>query len=514
MLYLFLVAVVVRVLIHVVFANDLILGSDQIDYVNMGRKFSSGDLGGVLNTYWPPLLPALIGFVSLFVDDLTLPAVVVAVLTGSLVAPATYLLVRQSYDHSAALIAGVLAVFFPHLLNAVFDVGSENVYIVLITGSLIAGWNVLSSDSLKYCIVAGVLLGLAYLTRPEAFAYPAFFVSLILLKAWWNKASLRPAVLSSALLLLTFSAVATPYLLYLRAETGSWTISDKTEINTVMGEYSQVIGRNPAAEASEPNFDVATTILLLKIFGFNLVQIHKIIPILVPLPLMVFVAIGLFSTGWSRGRMAREIYLLTFCLLTVIGYAAAVIQTRYFYILLPVVFGWGAKGIVAFGSWLRQTARGIDNRFLNSFATSSFLPASCVALVLLYTLPLNFFMSSHETAWRDRPYEERAAGVWLRDNAGPKSIVFSARKVAAFYGEAVQVPPPSNDFEEVFESIRSGNVEYVVSGQREFRRNPFLKDLESRMESSEVFERVYTNTEHPDYRISIFKRNRVQTGHE
>jgi hypothetical protein len=331
-------------------------------------------------------------------------------------------------------------------------------------------------------------------------------MALIVIKGWWRKSPLKSSVLRVSALLLGFLLFATPYLVYLRAETGRWTISSKTEINTVMSDYPELADPGPDGGGSEPTFSRESLSVITRLIGSNLIQINRALPYLIPMPLLIFIALGLFSVGWGPDRLKWETYLISFCVLTVIGYALAVVQTRYFLVLLPIAFGWSARGILAFGGWLNQTAQELNSPKLDSFAGSGYLTASCLVGLLLCLLPLNFFITSREAAWRDRPYEERAAGTWLRHNGPTKAKVFSARKIPAFYADAVQVTPTTTDLEKVLEEIRSGGVEYVVTGKRELKRSPFLEDLEARMQAAAEFERVYSNTEHPDYNISIFRR--------
>jgi hypothetical protein len=367
------------------------------------------------------------------------------------------------------------------------------------------GWKAITSDSLLYYALAGGVVGLAYLTRPEAFAYTAFFIGVVLFRNILQKEQfLKRSLTYSGVFLVAFLLFAAPYLIYLKGETGKWTISGKTEINTVMGDYSEVAAPDSEGE-TRPSVSVQTGAVLLKLVGLNLIDINKRLPYLVPFGLMVFVSLGLFATGWGVSRLKRELYLIGFCLLTIVGYSAAVIQTRYFYILLPIVFGWAGAGILAFTNWYRSTADLLKTP-KNVHKTSAYVPAIAITVLLLYLLPLNFFMRSGETAWDDRPYEERAAGEWLRQNARPTPTVFSARKVPAFYAGATQVTPKTKNLDQVFDEIRTAGVEYVVAGTRELKRNPFLNGLEERLRADSDFERVYTNDDHPEYKISIYKR--------
>ena len=504
-LFLFLAAVSVRVLLFVMFSDELFVGSDQVEYIRHARNFASGDLGGLLDTYWPPFFPFVLGLAYLFSTDLVLPSVAVAVLFGSLAVPLIYYFVRQSYGHREGLIAGVLAVFYPHLLNSVFDLGSENVYLVLIVLCLFTGWKAIISDSLLNYALAGGLVGLAYLTRPEAFAYSAFFIGVILFRNIWKKEQfIKRSLIYGGTFLIAFLVFATPYLVYLKGEMGRWTISSKTEINTVMGDYT-----NPAAadgdSLTNPTLSLRTGADLLRSFSFNMVAINKSLPYLIPLGGMIFIALGLFATDWTSTRAKREAYLISFCLLTIVGYAAAVVQTRYFYILLPVVFGWMAKGIFAFNSWFQATVKNLG-AWERVRTASRYIPAICIASMFLYLLPLNFFVGSREATWHERPYEERDAGEWLRQNARPMTTVFSARKAPAFYAGATQVTPKTTDLDEVFSEIKTTGVEYVVAGTRGLKRNPYLQGLEERLQGDSDFERVYSHADHPDYKISIYKR--------
>ena len=501
---LFLAALISRILIFVLFGNQLIVGSDQIDYIGLSQHVASGNFGGVLHTYWPPLFPTLLGIAKIFVGGLVAPAIVVAVLAGSAAIPLIYYFVKQSYGRSEAVIAALLAIFYPHFINSVFAIGSENIYLVLITLCLLTGWKALTSDSLLHYALTGAIVGLAYLTRPEAFAYPVFFVGAILFRNLWQRtAFLKRSAMYGGVFLAAFLLFATPYLLYLKSETGSWTISAKTEINTVMGDYSKVAAKDNDGEI-EPTISSKTVRVLLYLVAGNLIEINKSIPYLVPPIVTVFMGLGLFATGWSGARAKREIYLITFCVLTVLGYSAAVVQTRYFYILLPIILGWAAKGILAFGNWFRSTTS--DSNFAASRVRAAYVPAICLAVLFLYLLPLNFFMRAPRDVWQERPYEERAAGIWLSQNAGPMATVFSARKITPFYAGAVQVSPKSTELDQLMDEIRTSGVEYVVSGDRGNKRNPYLEDLEEELRTDPGFELVYHNSDNPDYKIWIFKR--------
>ena len=497
---LFLTALIFRLVHCFIFANEIIPGSDQMQEIMLGRKFASGDFHGVLDTYWAPFYPILIGIASFFIDSPVVPAALVSVLAGSLIVPLTYILVRQSYEQRESLIASSIALFFPHLINSVVAVGSENVFIALALGVLIVTWNALMTGSKMLYLAAGILLGLAYLTRPEAIGYSLYLVLIIVAHNFWRKKLfLKTAFPQIAALLLGFSLFATPYVLYLRSETGMWTVSGKAKINTIVGEF------NEGPDGLEPSVQNSPVKEFVKYFLLNLVEVQKMLSALFPLLLWLFISLGLFVVPWEKDRIEREMFLLLFVLVTVLGYAAAVVQLRYFYVLLPILFGWTANGIVRFVEWLLDTASR-QNSEVTFLLRPRPLTVLAIAVVFLYVLPLNFYMRSNDRQWETSGYEEREAGLWLRQNAKTQPYVFSASRRPTFYAEARQLAPATENIDAILSEIKEQKVDYVVTSDRSLKRNTFLSGFDEILRNDSDFELVYEKKPRKGYGILIFKR--------
>ena len=499
MILLFLAGLSFRLVLCFIFANEIIPGPDQMQEIMLGRKFAAGQFYCVLDVYWAPVSPILIGLVSSFIDSPMVPAAIVSILTGSLIVPLTYIFVLQSYGRREALIASALAIFFPHFINSIFALGSENIFIVLMLGVLIVAWNALRSGSKLLYLAEGILLGFAYLTRPEAIGYSLYFVLITVVYDFSNrKRFLAKSLPRIAVLLFSFFLVATPYLLYLRSETGSWTVSGKARINTVVGGFDA----DPDFEQYDENGLIRE---FSKYFLFNLGEVHKMFPALFPLLLWLFIGLGLFDRPWERERFEREVFLILFCLVTIVGYAAAVVQLRYFFVLLPVLLGWTARGIAKFAKWLSETAQSRGGRpalFLSQRA----LIALSITAVFLYVLPLNFYMRSTDRLWETSGYEERDAGLWLHQNGKTGLSVFSASRRPAFYADATQLTPKTENIDEILSEIKEQKADYVVISDRSLKRNPFLKGFDEILRNDPDFEVVYEKTPHKGYGISIFKR--------
>lgn len=511
-----------RLLHYFLFAGYIVAGSDAMQNIKLGRNLATGNFNGVLDTYWPPLYPILIGVVTFFLDDLVLPAIIISIIAGSLAVPLTYYFVRQSYGHDAGIIAAVMAVFFPYLINSVFAIGTENLYLLFIVGALFIGWKGVINDSPTMFLCTGALLGLGYLTRPEAIGYPIFFIALAVGKAVWKKRPFRrETVLQVASILLGFALLSVPYLLYLKSETGSWTISGKMGKNFASGIFSEEAPKDARARSREDSVDTRPTIRnLASNFLFNLREAHKAISELMPIFLILLAGLGLLGEKVSEERLKREAFLVAFCFLTIFGYAATWVLERYLYILFPICFGWIALGIIRLERCFRESiSNWTFGRYLSRINYYSFL-ALCLFFVYLYVFTTNFYVRSKASSWEQAAYEERDAGVWLRENGKSNPNLFTASYRPAFYADGIQYWSESKDLEMIMSQIKqckgdslitSGppnldcKIDYVVSSERSLRNNPFLEKFTDMLRNDPEFTLVYETDEQPGYMISVFE---------
>lgn len=500
-LLLFLTAVVFRVLHFLLFSNQLVIGNDQTSNILLARKFASGDFYGVLDTYWTPLYPILIGIVTFFINSLVLPSLIISIIAGSLAVALTYFLIEQSYGKKEALIAAVIAVFYPHLINSsVFEVGTENIYLVLILGMLISGWKGFQKNSVVYFGLTGFLLALAYLTRPEAFGYIAFFSILAVVKDLWRqKIPGLNSFKQLAVLLLTFTIFAAPYLLYLRGETGRWTISGKAAVNMSAGSFHE----DDMTEQPVPTSAKESGMVVFKEFTITIIEIHKKLPVLLPYFLMIFVALGLFCAAWDKERLKRESYLILFCYLTVFGYAITVAQTRYFFILLPIFFGWMAHGIIKFEDWFSDSLKNWSPDGFFRFYGSKVFFVICLFSIYLYVLPLNYYILS-----RDDAFEERDAGLWLKQHSNPSPLIYSPNLRPAFYAEGIHLNPKTKTFPEILQEIKDRRADYVIISERSLERHPYLVGFAETLQNSSEFELIYQTKNAPGKNVFIFRPKR------
>jgi hypothetical protein len=242
--------------------------------------------------------------------------------------------------------------------------------------------------------------------------------------------------------------------------------------------------------------------VFVKYFALNLIEANKIFPILVPSLLFILIGLALFTDQWNSERVFREAYLMIFCLITVIGYSAAVVQMRYFYVLLPIFFVWIARGSLKWSEWARRM---VPDRLSSRLFTTQRAVALCILAVFLYVLPLNFYMRPADDAWSSRAYEERDAGLWLRQADKSSPLIFSASFRPVFYAQGRPLTPKTKELSEITDYILTNRADYVVTSDRSLKRHPYLKDLDGLLQHDPRYERVYDNRDKAGYRISIFR---------
>ena len=506
-LYLLFTALIVRLYNYFLYAKDEVVNNDASTYIKLARHLADGNFSAGFDTFWTPFYPLLVAIVGLFTNSLLLPTVTVSIITGSLAVLATYYLVKQSYGKREAVIAAVIAVFYPHLLTSTFNYGTENIYLLLLTFALIAGWNGLIKNSTTNFLLVGLLLGCAYLTRPEAFGYLLFFVPIIFLKNFKEQKIIsRNTIKSVAVLVLGFVLLAAPYIFYIRSATGSWSISPKFKMHIGGTNFSDTYfdkNFNPTLKPQPPPTDGRGKILIKSLLSTSQVA-HKSFPNLFPPFLLIFVGLGLFRTKWNKSRFKREMYLLFFCALTILCYVLTVVEVRYFYVLLPILFGWMACGIIEMEDWLRESLQ--HSSLGKLFAANLYIfPVLCLIFIILYTLPLNSFMRSSDGAWQFSQYEQRTAGLWLKENAKPAPIIMSNDFRPAFYAEGKYVPLYSDNINEVLAEAVAKQVDFLVIDERNIKETSQLSSLLNEPQTSPQLELVYQATERKGYKIVIYR---------
>ncbi len=456
-------------------AQDFVVAPDGATYLDLARRFAAGDWRNGFHPQWSPFYPFVAGLVARFTGDVELAGKLVSVFAGVGLVALLYRFYRQCYDAETAFVGAVGAAFFVHLLNYSAQAMTESLYLLLLVASLHAGWRALRENSLKYCCLTGILLGLSYLTRPEAFGYFWLFAVLALT----GKFSAQPAAhkrnAQCAIALLVGALLcAGPYIWFIHHAAGVWTISLKLQANLLGGH----IGTGQATRETAVQGWAAWLALSCRTALYNLKLQHVSLAYIFPPLLWPWLGLGLFGRSWTRERTQREIYLTLFLLATVAGYSITVVEARYLLPLAPVLLGWLAHGLVNFRDWL--AAQLPFNGRLRGLLTARplLLPVLCALALSFYLAPaLALFTDAQagNDAWLPRGAEFQQAGRWIKQQQGAGRRIISTDLRVPFYaeGERIQLPPKTTP-EGLTALIAQERADFVVLTGRDIKETPEL----------------------------------------
>lgn len=229
-LYLILLILIALVIRIIAAQNAGMIAKDGIKYLQMAGHFSRGELDKGLAEDFHPLYPLLISPIYPLFSEAERAGQFVSVILGTLTLIPVYFLGLKIFNFPTAVIASLLFACQPYLVRTSAEVLSEATYIFFYATTIALGWQALTSKKICYYFLASTTGSLAYLARPEGIG------TLFILALWVLASRVRGRRLAAITSMsLAFLLVAFPYLFYLKLETGSWMLTKKKSLKTLIG---------------------------------------------------------------------------------------------------------------------------------------------------------------------------------------------------------------------------------------------------------------------------------------
>ena len=446
-----------------------ILEGDECEYTRLAQNLVRhhtyvGMLEGPQLMY-PPLFSTLLGAGYLITRDYGAAAHGVPLLAGLALVLAVFGLTRLHYGPRVGLIAAMVAACHPLLIALSGAALSESIYLPLVVGGIYFGLRCLDAQHRAAALSCGVCFGLAYLTRPEALAYPFVIVAVVMLVG--RAHGLRRAAVTALLVLVPVVALAAPYVAFLSMHAGGFRLEGKSAMNYTIGlrrnsgmSYAEAaLGLGPDLHEDGPqlagNLFVATApygIPLRDLVPYMLASAQRKMddmyatlirsPAFGSLLTLTLVTLALFRRPWGRPRLIREIVLLAIGL----GHVAALLAAhgvllRFVVPLAPFLVIWVAKGIDEAGLWIEETVQRCTG---NGFRLATRVGTGARAAVILVLL----LISMRGLSWggfRDEIPDRlslKQAGMWLEQyKPGPKRIMSATTEVPFYAGGSLLLFP-------------------------------------------------------------------------
>jgi hypothetical protein len=201
--------------------------NDGPRFLELAQQYAAGEWAVALSHRFHPLYPILIAAVQPAAGSWDGAAAAVSIVSGGVAVAFLYDFLRRSFEGFVPLVGALLFAVHPYAVPFSADVQSEGLYIALFLGALAFGWRALETPRLGVATLAGLLSGLAYLTRPEglgvALATGLVFLGLTLCR---QRSGAQLARVGLGLALGTMLA-AGPYLVALERQEGELRLTRK-----------------------------------------------------------------------------------------------------------------------------------------------------------------------------------------------------------------------------------------------------------------------------------------------
>lgn len=518
---------------YLLFPQRSVVNWDATYYANLAKKIISGDLTGGISAYWSPLYTFLIAIFSLFFNDVEFAGRFVSLIAGTLLVIPAYFLIRDFFGRVPAYLGTILVIFHPMLVRSSMWVMTESLYTLFFTTIVLIGWHTLRRGRKRLFFITGLLFGAAYLIKPEVIAFVGLFFFLTLVAKFFRpNLTYRLLFSGFALLLFGLSLFLVPYVFLIHNKTGDWTISQKflnnvsavhfekkqlelsddgqmTRTDVIFGdvykkENRQTSSGSPAISSplSEPRMTSITGIVRSTFFNLDK-EITQYIPETFPFiyPFILLAVIGFFFKPWTRLRTAKEIYLFSFFVCSLVGYAVTAIEVRYLIPLIPIMICWISQGIVGLSDWtVKSSSRFFRmNRKLNPIFAQVFTLLAVVA-VLIISYPGQMSLEQEEYL----PYEEKKAGLWIKNQADSQSLIIAASPITAYYAGTKHTYLPDETFSTVLEYAKRKKADYIVFASRRLKDTPEAFPSEEQSLTREL-KLVYQDEQNPKHKIVVYE---------
>ncbi len=423
-----------------------VMFNDGPIFLAMARALEQGDVAAALASPFHPLYPALVAALAPALGSLEAAGVAVSVVAGTLAVAALWAFVRRAFGPAEAAVAAALLAVHPMAVEYTGDVQSEGVYLLLFLAAAASLWRALSGLRPAPAAVGGLLAGAAYLVRPEGLGLALVAGGLLGWRALAERDVRRRALLAVVALAAGALLASAPYLVWIRADQGSWALTRKKSVAVVaglaeaprQGPDPRPAGARPAridpaaaARLEQPGPPPSRRAALGDWWKAHVRGLHYTAALL----LLAELVLG----GWRRpglraafvGGVVAAYALVLLGLALQVGYVSA----RHALPPLTLTLGYAASGLLRVarraGHAGRPPAAGAARR----------TGAAAAALLLAATLA-GALKALHPDRTED--LAARRAAEWLRASGAPVEGVAARRRRTAWYADAPHVEIPEH----------------------------------------------------------------------
>ena len=213
-----------------------VIKNDSVAFMQNAKFFANGDFSSGLRHDYHPLYSLIMAVLYKVVPNMELCGTIVSVFFGTLTVIVFYLIGKTVFGQKISFVSSVILAFHPYAVRFSADIISDSTYFFFFISALGSGYFAITNRKLILFALTGICSALAYLARPEG-------IGIIIIVAFWCvlkdcikiKMLWKEKVVSILILVVSFLVFSTPYLIYIKKETGLWSLTKKKKLSDLAG---------------------------------------------------------------------------------------------------------------------------------------------------------------------------------------------------------------------------------------------------------------------------------------
>ena len=462
------------------------MGADSIGYLISAYNLLHGrgyTLLGEPDIISSPLYGLLANIINLLVNDIEYSGMITVGLSYLGLIILSYNIGRKTCGYYAGVLSAAFVSLFPALVIRSYVNLADVVYsffLIAAFGITIEIWK--NFSSIRKCVMLGVVLGISSLTRPDPVVIIPFIWLGVFVKIGFDtkvaktRSSLFKACFCSLSIIIFFLIVVSPYAIFLKKHTGTWTLSNKIGLALLGGgQENPHLTLNMAQNSADIIFNNIEK-YIYRINKNTIILVHKIVILnlhaLIPLFVLSIIGIVLKKKAIFADvfRNKTVLYLLLVSLIYFMPLLPGLFITPYTRYILPYFI---ISQIVA-GCLCGKILEAISIKIKKNISMK-LLPLLIVLIIVGPMLPKPSVLKSAPTLMtalesRHGHLGLRAAGFWLNNNTQNISTIrIASRKysVPLFYANGKQEPGGfgaglPKDIEKLKDVIIENRIDYII----------------------------------------------------
>lgn len=467
-----------------------LLFNDGPTFLGLAQALGEGRTGDVLAHAYHPLYPVASYLASLATGDLERGAVAVSILAGGASVLFLFAFLRSAFSRRDAWLGSALLAVHPRAVEWSADVQSDGLFLALFLAAVSALWHARRSGRAGGFVVAGLVTGLAFLTRPEGLVVAAVASLAFATDVLRARAPILRTLGQATLFGVATSMAVVPYVAAVRAETGSVRLTGKKPVSALLrfedrrpdegaasapeapkaappgADAGEVSGADGASAPSEPAALRRARTAAAKLATAVLSGLRPWFA--------AILLLGALARWRTRGEETAFVGLFVGVDL-VLGTAqilhAGYLDMRHVFPPLVPAFGWFAAGIDSAARGVRAgwaRARRVE-------ATDAVAAAPGRLSAVFAALALAAALGQALRPDGPRAHAERAAAEWLRAHAGAPGGVAAPKTRLAWYARRKPVGLYHAPAEGMGAWLREQGARYVIVTDESVRKFPGLR---------------------------------------